>query len=164
MKKAITTIGVIVFVITFAGTVIAAGQANTRIQNKKQIQVIKKASGLSTKVIKALMRQHYGNGKIVIAGAIAKASNQTADRIIALKRQGMLWGEIAQKYNVRFGNVIRSVYIAIHNFEKQAKQSKDKNGISAADSVRHDIQQQQKTEVRERMQQRNKEIRNEKHI
>ncbi|MCL4468622.1 MAG: hypothetical protein M1591_06800 [Deltaproteobacteria bacterium] len=164
MKKVFAGICAIALTIASTGMVMAAEKENKQarqFQNKEQIQVIEKVSGLDAKTVGSLRGQHYGYGEIVIAGALAKASNQPLSGITALRKQGMGWGEIAQKYNLKLGEVMKSVHANINAYEDHAQQIKDKKGVDAANQVRNDVRNQEDMGMQNMMQHRNDQMQHE---
>lgn len=169
MKRILTGIGAIVFTIALTGMEMAAGQTATQPQDQTQVQIhsaeqlqlMEKTGALDKNAIEAMRKQHYGDGEIVIAGALAKASNHPLSRITALRKQGMGWGEIAQKYNLKLGDVMKSVHANINAYENEAKHKQDKNGISAANQLDKDIQHQEKMDMKNMMQHRNEQMQHE---
>ncbi len=171
MKKVLAGIGAIAIAIALTGTVVAAEQtttqtqnktqAQTQLQNKEQLRLMEKAGGLKAGTIEAMRKEHHEDGEIVIAGALSKASNQPLSRIMTLKKQGMGWGEIAQKYNLKLGDVMKSVYANINAYENHAKQVKDKNSMDAANQIRNEVQQQERMNMQEMMQHRNEQMQHE---
>ncbi len=165
MKKVISGMGVIVLTIALTGVVAVTAeqaatqtQVQTQTQNNEQLEVVKKASGLNAKSIEAMHKEHYGDGEIVIAGAIAKNSNKPIGQIMSMRKQGMGWGEIAQKNNLKLGNVMKSIHANINAYGKQAK---DKEDVDAVNKVRNEVQQQEKLNMQEMMQHRNEQIQHE---
>ncbi len=174
MKKMFATIGALTFSLILTGRALPAEQAvqqtqkqvqeqirnqtrtqkqaETQVQNKEQVQLMERAGSLNAGTIDTLRKQHLGNGEIVIAGALAKASNQPVNQITSLRQQGMGWGEIAQKYNLKLGTVMKSVYANINAYEKQAQQHKETTGIRAANQMRNEIQTQERMETQHMMQ------------
>ncbi len=174
MKKMFAAIGAIAFSLILTGSAFPAEQINSQvqnqvqeqarkqtqkqtetqsqIQNREQLRLMEKAGSLNAGTIGALRKQHLGNGEIVIAGALAKASNQPVNQIMSLRNQGMGWGEIAQKYNLKLGTVMKSVYASINAYGKQAQQHNEKSGIRAANQIRNEVQNQERMETQHMMQ------------
>jgi hypothetical protein len=175
MKKVLTGIGVIAFAVALTGVTMAAeqtatqtknkvkSQVNTQAQvlNKERLQLMERAGGLDEKTVETMVKQHYGDGEIVIAGALSKASNQPLSQILSLKKQGMGWGEIAQKYNLKLGNVMKSVHANINAFENHAKLTGDKAAITASNNIRNEIQNQERLNMKEMMENRNQQMQHE---
>lgn len=136
-------------------------EARVQVAKQEQLKLMEKVGNLDSQTIEAMRKQHYGDGEIVIAGSLSKASNQSINEIMALRKQGMGWGEIAQKYNLKLGEVMKSVYANINAFEKNAKQTKDQYGIQAVNSLRNEIQHQERTEMNVRIRERNEQMQHE---
>jgi hypothetical protein len=173
MKRLLTGIGAIAFAVVLTGITMAGEQTATQtreetktqtkaqVQNREQLQLMEKAGGVDAKTIEAMQKQHYGDGEIVIAGALSKASNQSVSEIMSLKKQGMGWGEIAQKYNLKLGDVMKSVHANINAYENHAKQTKNGNALNAANKIKNEIQNQEKMNMQEMMQNRNQQMQHE---
>ncbi len=136
-------------------------QTQAKVQNREQVQLMEKTGGVNAKTIEAMQKQHYGNGEIVIAGALAKASKQPVSEIMSLKKQGMGWGEIARKYNLKLGDVMKSVHANINAYENHARQTKNQNALNAANQMKNEIQNQEKMNMQEMMQNRNQQMQHE---
>jgi len=61
--------------------------------------------GLSSAEIDSLLRMGYSVDEIDMAASIAARSNQPVGDVLALRRQGMSWTQIAQRYNLQPGLV-----------------------------------------------------------
>ncbi|MGB9735116.1 MAG: hypothetical protein ACP5JP_02465 [bacterium] len=136
-------------------------QTGTQGINQEQLKLMERAGALDPQSIEAMRKQHYGDGEIVIAGALAKASNQSLNEIMALRKQGMGWGEIAQKYNLKLGAIMKSIHANINAFEKDAKQTKNQNAIKAVNRLQNEIQHQERAEMQERVRERNQQMQHE---
>lgn len=176
MKRILIGMGAMVLALALGGIALAEEGQSTQIKkqvltqtqtkaqviNHEQLQLMEKAGGLDQQTIETMRKQHYGDGEIVIAGALAKAANQPVSEIMALRQKGMGWGEIAQKYNLKLGSVMKSVHANINAFEKNAKQTRSHEAINAANRLRNEIQNQERMEMHEKMMQRNQQM--EKHM
>ncbi len=153
MKKLLTVI-TLVSAFVFACSLYANAQGNTAV-NKNAMENI---TGMNSKALKGLEAKHFGSGEIVIASAIAKQTNQPVGSILALRKQGLGWGEIAQKYNLKLGEVMKSVHASINAAEKNAKETHNAKAIREAQHVREQVQNEEKMNMREMMENRNQEM------
>ncbi len=64
---------------------------------------------LTTQDVQNLRSQGLGYGEITILLALANRSVQSPNTILQLRQSGMGWGQIAQKYDVKLGPVIKTV-------------------------------------------------------
>ena len=178
MKRLLIGMGAMAFAVVLTGAALAEEQTATQTReelqtqtktqtktqaqtrNREEVQLMEKAGSVNAKSIEAMQKQHYGNGEIVIAGALAKASKQPVSEIMSLKKQGMGWGEIAQKYNLKLGNVMKSVHANINAYENNARQTKNQNALNAANQMKNEIQNQEKMNMQEMMQNRNQQMQN----
>jgi hypothetical protein len=171
MKKILIGIGAMGLALAITGIALAEEGADLQVKkqvvtkaqtvNKEQLQLMEKVGGLDQQTIEAMRKQHYGDGEIVIAGALAKASNQPISEIMALRQNGMGWGQIAQKYDLKLGNIMKSVHANINAFEKNAKQTGSRDAINAANRLRNEVQNQERMEMHEKMMQRNQQMQKE---
>jgi len=171
MKKILIGIGAMGLALAITGIALAEEGADLQVKkqvvtkaqtvNKEQLQLMEKVGGLDQQTIEAMRKQHYGDGEIVIAGALAKASNQPISEIMALRQNGMGWGQIAQKYDLKLGNIMKSVHANINAFEKNAKQTGSRDAINAANRLRNEVQNQERMEIHEKMMQRNQQMQKE---
>ena len=62
-----------------------------------------------------------GYGEISILLALANRTGQSPSTILQLRQSGMGWGQIAQKYDVKLGPVIKSVKATEHSVDRVAR-------------------------------------------
>jgi hypothetical protein len=80
-------------------------------------------SNLSTAQIDQLRSENYGWGEIAVFGGISAKSGQSFDTILADRKSGMGWGEIAAKYNLKLGEIIKDTRADISKAEMKAEKS-----------------------------------------
>ena len=76
---------------------------------------------LTTQDVQNLRSQGLGYGEISILLALANRSGQTPSTIVQLRQSGMGWGQIAQKYDVKLGPVIKAVKAAEAGVDRVAR-------------------------------------------
>lgn len=87
--------------------------------------VLAKSFGVSESYVLSLKTdKKLGWGEISHLLAIAKASGQTPDTILALRTGGMGWGEIAKKYDLKLGAInkeIRTTFKEISKIDREKR-------------------------------------------
>ena len=76
---------------------------------------------LTAQDVQTLRSKGLGFGEVTILLALANRTGQSPSTILQLRQSRMGWGQIAQKYDVKLGPVIKSVKATEHSVDRVAR-------------------------------------------
>jgi hypothetical protein len=76
---------------------------------------------LTAQDVQNLRSKGLGFGEVTVLLALANRTGQSPSTILQLRQSGLGWGQIAQKYDVKLGPVIKSVKATEHSVDRVAR-------------------------------------------
>lgn len=93
---------------------------------ERVVMVISRETGLPVTVLETQRQTtQLGYGGLFIANSLAAESGRGFDEIVALKRGGRGWGDIARQYNVNLGSVVSRTHRADVAFHENGNVKRD---------------------------------------